>query len=128
MEAGSSEKAVEQVWEVDLHPGAVREMEAIGVDADRKAIAHVIEKLEVEGLFLGRPHQRAVRGKGGSGLRELRPRGGRSRWRLIYGRTGESQFTILSVGPEVEVSRAGYRRAVRDGKRRLAGIGERRLN
>ncbi len=58
-------------------------------------------------------------GEQGSGLRELRPRRGRSRWRPIYRRAGEGLFAILAIGPEAEIDKAGYARAVRLAKQRL---------
>lgn len=58
-------------------------------------------------------------GEKGSGLRELRPRRGRSRWRPIYRRIEDELFAILSVGPEAGIDKAGYDRAVRSAKQRL---------
>jgi DNA-binding XRE family transcriptional regulator len=106
-------------WEVKWHPKAQHEKQAIDEATERVAIAHVIEKLQVDGPALRSPHQSAVLGEEGSGLRELRPRRGRSRWRPIYRRMDESLFAILSIGPEAKIDRAGYERAVRTAKRRL---------
>jgi hypothetical protein len=86
------------------------------------AIAHVIEKLQVDGPTLRSPHQSGVMGEEGAGLRELRPRRGRSRWRPIYRRLDEGLFVILAVGPEAEINKAGYRRVVRAAKSRLAQL------
>lgn len=61
-------------------------------------------------------------GEEGSGLRELRPRRGRSRWRPIYRRMDERLFAILAVGPEAEIDKAGYDRAVRIAKQRLVRL------
>ena len=83
------------------------------------AIAHVIEKLEVDGPTLRSPHQSGVKGEEGSGLRELRPRRGRSRWRPLYRRTEETLFAILAIGPEAEIDKVGYAKAVRLAKQRL---------
>lgn len=44
--------------------------------ADRNALLHAVEKLEAFGPRLGYPHSSAVQGF--AGLRELRPRAGRS--------------------------------------------------
>lgn len=63
-------------WEVAWHPKALDEKNAIEDVAERVAIAHVIEKLEVDGPALRSPHQSGVMGEEGSGLRELRPRRG----------------------------------------------------
>jgi len=109
-------------WEVRWHPQAVAERDVVRPPAERVAIAHVIEKLQVSGPALRSPHQSAVMGEEGSGLRELRPRRGRSRWRPIYRRVDERLFAILAIGPEAEINKAGYRRAVRDAKRRLEGL------
>ena len=106
-------------WEVAWHPKALDEKNAIGNVAERVAIAHVIEKLEVDGPVLQSPHQSGVMGEEGSGLRELRPRRGRSRWRPLYRRIGEPLFAILAVGPEAEIDKAGYAKALRLAKQRL---------
>lgn len=86
------------------------------------AIAHAIEKLEVDGPALRSPHQSGVKGEEGSGLRELRPRRGRSRWRPLYRRTDETLFAILAIGSEAEIDKAGYAKAVRLAKQRLGQL------
>jgi hypothetical protein len=105
--------------EVAWHPKALEEKHAIGNVAERVAITHVIEKLEVDGPVLRSPHQSGVKGQEGWGLRELRPRRGRSRWRPLYRRAGEALFAILAIGPEAEIDKAGYVKAVRLAKQRL---------
>ncbi len=107
------------VWRVAWHPKALDEKNAIEDVAERVAIAHVIEKLEVDGPALSSPHQSGVMGEEGSGLRELRPRRGRSRWRPLYRRAEEALFAILAIGPEAEIDKAGYAKAVRLAKQRL---------
>jgi hypothetical protein len=109
-------------WEVKWHPQARDEKRSVDDAKERVAIAHVVEKLQVDGAALRSPHQSAVMGEEGSGLRELRPRRGRSRWRPIYRRIDERLFAILSIGPEAEIDRAGYDRAVRAAKQRLARL------
>lgn len=109
-------------WEVKWHPEAHKERRTIDDAAERVAIAHVIEKLQVDGPALRSPHQSAVMGGEGSGLRELRPRRGRSRWRPIYRRLEDGLFVVLSVGPEAEIDKAGYGRAVRAAGRRLKAL------
>lgn len=49
-------------WEVAWHPKALDEKNAIEDAAERVAIAHVIEKLEVDGPALRSPHQSGVMG------------------------------------------------------------------
>jgi hypothetical protein len=73
---------------------------------------HGVEKLEAAGPRHGHPHSSAVRGEQGKGLRELRPRAGRSRWRPIYRRISPSTFVIFAVGPEAEIDSRGYDQAV----------------
>jgi hypothetical protein len=109
-------------WEVAWHPKALDEKNAIEDVAERVAIAHVIEKLEVDGPALQSPHQSAVMGEEGSGLRELRPRRGRSRWRPLYRRIDEPLFAILAIGPEAEIDKAGYAKAVRLAMQRLGRL------
>jgi hypothetical protein len=106
-------------WEVAWHPKALHEKNAIEDVTERVAIAHVIEKLEVDGPALRSPHQSGIKGEEGSGLRELRPRRGRSRWRPLYRRAEETLFAILTIGPEAEIDKAGYAKAVRLAKQRL---------
>jgi hypothetical protein len=106
-------------WGVAWHPRALDEKNAIEDFAERVAIAHVIEKLEVDGPALRSPHQSGVMGEEGSGLRELRPRRGRSRWRPLYRRADETLFAILAIGPEAEIDKAGYAKAVRLAKQRF---------
>src|SRR5688572_23388026 len=64
-------------WRVLILPEAREELRAVPI-ADRMAIENAIEKLTVLGDQLGAPHSSAIRGAGET-LRELRPRGGRSR-------------------------------------------------
>jgi len=106
-------------WRVAWHPKALDEKNAIEDAAERVAIAHVIEKLAVDGPTLQSPHQSGVMGEEGSGLRELRPRRGRSRWRPLYRRADETLFVILAIGLEAEIDKAGYAKAVRLAKQRL---------
>ena len=70
----------------------------------------------------GHPHSSALQGEQGRGLRELRPRGGRSRWRPIYRQVTPDTFIILAVGPEAQIDRPGFDAAVARAQRRLAQI------
>jgi hypothetical protein len=76
-------------------------------------------KLEAIGPRLGAPHSSAVRGEDGSGLRELRPRAGRSRWRPIYRLVQPGIFVILAVAPEAEIDKRGFDEIVRHARRRF---------
>jgi hypothetical protein len=105
---------------VVFHPAVLKELDEFDAP-DRAAILHATEKLAALGPLLPPPHQSDVRG--GRGLRELRPRAGRSRMRPLYGRAGDT-FVILAVGPEALVDRRGFERAVRVAVRRLAEVEE----
>lgn len=73
---------------------------------------HAVEKLQAAGARLKHPHSSAVQGAAGKGLRELRPRAGRSRWRPIYRRVTPDTFLILAVAPEAQIDRSGFGAAV----------------
>lgn len=74
-------------------------------------------KLAVMGESLGFPHSSGVRSIGG-GLRELRPRAGRSPWRAFYRRIGD-RLVVGSIGPEAESDPRGFERALRRAVDRL---------
>lgn len=80
---------------------------------------HAFEKLEAVGERLGHPHSSAV--KGAEGLRELRPRGGRSPWRAFYRRI-EDVMVVAGIGPEAEVDKRGFGRAVKEATDRLSNL------
>jgi len=82
-------------------------------------MGRAMDLLEEFGDRLGFPHQSHVAGAGG--LRELRPRSGRSPWRAFYRRMG-STIVIGAIGPEAQVDRQGFRRAVARAGRRLAEL------
>lgn len=77
-------------------------------------------KLAAFGPQLGYPHSSAVRGVG---LRELRPRGGRSAWRALYQRVGDV-FVVAAVGPEAQVDPRRFQRACERALARLAEVEE----
>lgn len=106
-------------YKVLWHPAADTERAAISDAAERAAIQHAREKLEAIGPRLGAPHSSAIKGEDGSGLRELRPRAGRSRWRPIYRQVGPETFVILAVAPEAEIDKRGFDQKVRDARRRF---------
>jgi hypothetical protein len=108
------------VWTVVFHPEAEAELDALPAK-ERVAVMHAVEKLAGAGPALRFPHQSNV--KGAERLRELRPRGGRSQWRPLYGRVGDA-FVIAAVGPEARVNVRGFRRAVTAATNRLEPIEE----
>jgi hypothetical protein len=65
-------------------------------DANRSIVNAVLKLCEM-GERLEPPHMKPLRGTAASGLRELRPKQGRSDWRAIYRRAG-SIYVILAVG------------------------------
>lgn len=101
-----------------FHPSAVEERAALE-PRERAAVDNVIEKLRVIGINLGNPHSSAVRG--GTKMRELRPRAGRSRTRVLYGRLGDA-FVIAAIGPEANADPRGFKRALASAEERLAQI------
>ena len=85
------------------------------------AMINADAKLQALGPAMGYPHSSAVRGA--PGLRELRPRGGRSPWRAFYRQVGE-QFVVAAVGPEAQVNPQRFRRACRLALQRLSEVEE----
>jgi hypothetical protein len=102
------------MWAVQWHPEAEEELMQLPRD-DRLALDHAVGKLAAIGPALPYP---APERRQGRGLRELRPRGGRSRWRALYDRRGDT-FVIAAVAPEAQADRRGFDRAVRMARRRL---------
>jgi hypothetical protein len=103
--AGPKKPTPPPVFEVLWHPEAVQERDDIEDAGERVAIMTAEEKLKQFGRYLPAPHSRAVEGKEGRGLRELRPRGAKSRWRPLYRQIGPETFVILAVAPEVQTER-----------------------
>jgi hypothetical protein len=95
------------------HPEAEAERDGSWPPEEKVAMLHDVQKLEAVGPRLGSPHSSAVQGDAGQGLRELRPRAGRSRWRPIYRRVSPSTFVILGVAPEAQIDPRGFDPAVR---------------
>lgn len=90
-------------------------------DHERKAINSAADKLVSLGPHLAFPHSGKVMGDPGGSLRELRSRAGRSPWRCIYERIGDV-FVIGAITPEAQKDKAGFKRAMRAAKNRLAEI------
>ena len=83
------------------------------------AIAHAIEKLMIEGVRLGYPWSSAVRQSPVPGLRELRPRGGRSRHRVLY-RQVTGGFELLAIAREAQSDRRAFTAALQRAAARAA--------
>ncbi len=109
-------------YQVLWHSIAHIELFSIPDVAERVAIGHAQEKLEAIGWRLGSPHSSAIKGEQGFGLRELRPRAGRSRWRPLYRRVGVESFVVLVLAPEASLNARGFDKAIQDAKRRFRGL------
>ncbi len=100
--------------EVIIHAAAVPEYPS---DLrEQLAMDHVVRKLRALGELLGFPHSSAVRSA--FGLRELRPRAGRSPWRAFYRRIGDA-MVVGAFGPEATVNPRGFEAACRHAQERL---------
>lgn len=105
-----------RVWEVRYLQAAEAERDSLPAN-EKAAIYNAVFKLESLGPNLPYPHSSAV--KGAAGLRELRPRGGRSPWRALYCRVGDT-FVIAAVGPEAQHDKRGFEGVCQDAEARLA--------
>jgi|SRR5215469_5203075 len=105
------------MWTVAYLPAAEQERAALP-KAERAALINADAKLGVYGPQLGYPHTSAVREA--DRLRELRPRAGRSSWRVLYRQVGEV-FVVAAIGPEAQSDPRGFKRAVR---RALVRLGD----
>src|SRR4051812_50149913 len=84
---------------VTCDAAALKEMLiAVKSKEEKKALLNVIDKLEALGEQLAPPHMKPLGGEGAAGLRELRPRQGRSDWRAIYKRIGEKGYGVPALG------------------------------
>ena len=88
------------------------EMAALGRREPRefRAVFNARRMLYERGCALGYPHTSAVRG-GKMGLRELRPRAGRSRYRVLYRRYGDS-LVLLALAREALTDPRDFARAI----------------
>ncbi len=98
---------------IELVDECEHELEALRKSAPREwvAIHHAISVLETRAGHVEHPWSSAIRGPDGTGLRELRPRAGRSRWRVLYRRHANT-ILLLALAPEAGVDRRGFARAV----------------
>lgn len=110
------------VFRVIYHPEALKERESKKIpQRERVALLSAIDKLKVQGPALPFPHQSSVKGAGG-GLRELRPRAGRSQWRALYARIRDDAFLVAAVAPEAQRNKRGFDQAVRKAQKRLMEV------
>ncbi len=110
------------MWDVRYTDAATQELNQRALPRQEKAaLLNAVEKLRALGPQLPFPHQSAV--QGATGIRELRPRQGRSPWRAFYCRVADT-FVIASIGPEADVDPRGFTRAVDAAQQRCAEIEE----
>jgi hypothetical protein len=107
-------------WNVLVHPDADTELGKIPA-RERAAVDTALDKLRAIGPALGHPHTSNVQSAGN--LRELRPRQGRSPWRVFYRQVGRV-LVVGAVGPEAEVDPRGFGRAARAAEQRLDDMEE----
>ncbi len=108
------------MWVVVYLPEAELERERLSAK-ERNALYNATAKLEALGPALGYPHTSAVAAT--AGLRELRPRAGRSGWRALYRQVGD-RFVIAAVAPEAKDDPPGFTRACVAAEERLNGLKE----
>lgn len=78
-------------------PDAVNELVTLVKSKEEyRALINAVLKLRNLGERLEPPHMKLLKGNTASGLRELRPKQGRSDWRAIYRRAG-SVYVILAI-------------------------------
>lgn len=88
-------------------------------EPEKAALINAEVKLGALGPTLAYPHSSAV--QGADRLRELRPRGGRSRWRALYRQVGD-EFVIGAIAPEAQVDPRRFTAACRHAEARLAEL------
>ena len=103
------------MWLVVYVPDAERERDRLPAN-ERQALYNAVAKLQAIGPDLGYPHTSAVQGT--PGLRELRPRGGRSPWRGLYRQVGD-RLVIGAIAPEAQHDSRRFKRACMAASRRL---------
>jgi hypothetical protein len=96
-----------------LTPGFRRELAAVDAIDHREAdaVEQSIHMLRARGAGLGFPWSSHVRASPVAGLRELRPRRGRSRTRVLYRRIADG-FELLALAPEAQADRRGFAAAL----------------
>ena len=108
------------MWSVVYLPAAEQERDKLPGN-ERAALYNAVEKLKALGPDLRYPHSSDARGA--PGLRELRPRRGRSAWRQLYRRVGD-RFVIAAIAPDGETDSRGFSQACRRALQRLTELEE----
>jgi hypothetical protein len=108
------------MWLVLYLPDAGRERDKLPSRA-RHALFNAVAKLQTIGPMLGYPRSSAVQSV--DGLRELRPRAGRSAWRALCRQVGD-RLVVAAIAPEAQHDPKGFRRACSDALDRLSELEE----
>jgi hypothetical protein len=103
-------------------PDAKAELNAIKDRKERVAVVNAAEKLKQLGPKLPYPHSSQVKGQDGKGLRELRPRAGRSPWRALYRQVTADTFVIAALVPEAAHNERLFRRGAKNAQERLSQV------
>jgi len=103
------------------HPEFAEEMAALLLREPRehRAATRTIARLLQFGNALGFPDSSNVQSAAVRGIRELRPRRGRSRWRPLYAITENGTY-LVALAPEASRDPIGFRRAVDRAVERLS--------
>jgi hypothetical protein len=107
------------------HPALIGELELLAKSDPREAnaIRNAIRILASADGRLDFPHTSAVQTTTSTTLRELRPRRGRSRHRVLFAPRAEAPI-LLAIAPEAGLEPHRFRRAVGDAIGRLAELNE----
>jgi hypothetical protein len=103
------------------HPEFDRELADVARrdQAEAGALKQAVRVLTSADDLVGFPWTSAVRGA--KGLRELRPRAGRSRYRILYRRKGDV-LVLLGIAPEASTDPRRFNRACRIALQRATDI------
>lgn len=103
------------------HPEAEAELKKVRDRKQRMAIYSVVDKVSRSGTKLCMPHRKQVQGV--AGLQSLRPRGGRSVWRVLYACSGERRYLLLAVTRTPRVSPRAFKSGIEKACRRAQQCG-----
>jgi len=106
------------MWTCRYVADAAAERESL-VPREKAALINAEAKLVALGPTLPYPHSSAV--QAADRLRELRPRGGRSRWRAVYRQVGD-EFVVAAIAPEAQLDPKRFTAACRRAEARLAEL------
>ena len=108
-------------WLIHWDHRAVEEFNVHTDKKTRKAVLTVVGVLHALGPKTVEPHSKSLTGE--KKLRELRPSGGRVLVRPLHVRVSETEYVILTVGPESMTDASGFKAAVKRAKERGRELG-----